>query len=137
MDEHVSSTKMTAFVMGTRWDKAPTPLPEVFFTHVCGLCKATTYTEKEFSSDLTVICNVCAATATFQGDVDPDTSVVWDLPPDLLGRLLAEAQQRGIAGENYVIGFLEWKTGRELPHIRLFNREDRKIYRIKKQKTRR
>jgi hypothetical protein len=137
MDEHTSYPNISAFVMGTRWDKAPTPLPEVFYTHICGLCKATTYTEKEFSQGQTVICNICAALTTSQGDADPNTHVVWDLPADLMERLLTAAVRQGIAPENYVIGFLEWKTGRELPQIRLYNREDKRIYIVKKQETRR
>jgi hypothetical protein len=132
MDEHASPPIMSAFGMGTRWDKAPQPLPEVFFTYICGVCQATTYAEKEFPRDLTVICNVCASQTTSRGDADPNTAVVWDFPPDLLKRLLAEAEKRGIAPENYVIGFLEWKTGQELPQIRLYNREDNRIYIVKK-----
>jgi hypothetical protein len=120
------------FVMGTRWDLAPNPRPEEHFTHICVTCKSATYTEKAFPENATVVCNVCASTASEQADADPDTLLVWDLPPDLLKNLLVQAQQQGIHPENFVIGFLEWKTGRELPEIRLFNREDKQIYIVKK-----
>jgi len=132
MDEHGGYTNISKFVMGTRWDVAPRPLPEVFYTYICGLCKATTYTEKEYAQDLTVVCNVCASMMGSQVETDPHTDVVWDLPPDLLVKFLAEAEKQGIPIENYVIGFLEWKTGRELPQIRLYNREDKRIYIVKK-----
>jgi hypothetical protein len=120
------------FVMGTRWDLAPFPRPETFYTRICATCKSETYTEKEFSEQDTVICNVCAAATSQQADTNPDTRLVWDLPPDLLGNLLFQAQQQGIPPENFVIGFLEWKTGRELPYIRLYNREDRNVYIVQK-----
>jgi hypothetical protein len=118
--------------MGTRWDVAPTPLPKTIYTHICGLCKVTTYTEKEFSPELTVICNVCAAGISSQEESYEYTEVVWDIPPDLFDRLVLEAQARNMPPEEYVIGFLEWKTGQELAQIRLFNREDKQVYIIKK-----
>jgi|tagenome__1003787_1003787.scaffolds.fasta_scaffold20653217_2 hypothetical protein len=124
--------RVTTFVMGTRWDLAPSPRPETFFTCICATCKATTYTEKEFSEDATVICNACTSITSQQENSDPDTIVAWDLPPDLLGNLLLQAQEQGLHPENFVIGFLEWKTGRELPFIRLYNREDKQIYIVKK-----
>ena len=58
--------------------------------------------------------------------------VVWDLPPDLLGNLLIQAQEKGVLPENFIIGFLEWKTGRELQSIRLYNREDKQVYIVNK-----
>jgi hypothetical protein len=134
MDTGKGYKSVVSYVMGTRWDLAPTTMPEVFYTYVCGLCKTTTYTEKEFSQGETVICNVCASQMTSQGAAEPYTDVVWDLPPDLMGRLVTEAQRRGVPPEDYVIGFLEWKTGRELPQIRLFNREEKQIYIVKKRR---
>jgi hypothetical protein len=124
--------RLITFVMGTRWDLAPNPLPETVFTRICATCKATTYTEKEFSEQEAVICNACAAVTSQQADRDPETIPVWELPPDLLGNLLAQAEEQGIYPENYVIGFFEWKTGRELPYIRLYNREDKQIYIVQK-----
>ena len=118
--------------MGTRWDLMPAPRLDTSYTHICAFCKATTYTEKEFPGETTVVCNRCAASTTQMGDADPHTLVVWELPPDLLGNLLRQADQRGVALENYIIGFLEWKTGRELPEIRLFNKEDKQIYIVRK-----
>jgi hypothetical protein len=120
------------FVMGTRWDLMPVTPPDTSYTHICAFCQATTYTESEFPEGTTVVCNRCAASTTQMGDADPHTLVVWDLPPDLLGSLLQQADQRGIALENSIIGFLEWKTGRELSEIRLFNREDKQIYIVRK-----
>jgi hypothetical protein len=58
--------------------------------------------------------------------------MVWDLPPDVLSNLLTQAQAQGLPPENVIIGFLEWKTGRELSSIRLYNREDKQIYIVKK-----
>ncbi len=124
--------RVISFVMGTRWDLVPASQPTVQFSSFCTICKAVTYTEKEFPQEATIICNVCAAARTNDGDIDPQTAVVWEIPPDLLGRLVSEAKARGIHPENYVIGFLEWKTGRELPQIRLFNREDKQIYIVQK-----
>jgi hypothetical protein len=130
--EDTGQGSVVTFVMGTRWDLAPNPLPETCFTHICATCKATTYTEKAFSKKTTVICNVCSSYTNQQEDTDTNTVVVWDLPPDLLSNLLTQANERGIAPENFVIGFLEWKTGRELPFIRLYNREEKQVYIVQK-----
>jgi hypothetical protein len=118
--------------MGTRWDLASKPILVKFFARICALCKSTTYTEKEFSEETTVICNVCSSFTCQQEGDDKNTVVVWDIPPDLLGNLLTQAQERGVASENFAIGFLEWKTGRELPFIRLYNREDKQVYIVQK-----
>jgi hypothetical protein len=120
------------FIMGTRWDLVPAPHPLKFFARSCALCKAATYTEKEFPEETTVVCNVCSSLIHQQAENDPDTVVVWDLPPDLLGNLLSQAQEKGVSPENFIIGFLEWKTGHELQSIRLYNREDKQVYIVNK-----
>jgi hypothetical protein len=134
-DSSCRTGEAITFVMGTRWDLAPNPLPDSFYTHICTTCKATAYTEKEFSEQEAVICSACAAVTTQQAETDPETLPVWEIPPDLLGNLLLQAEEQGIHPENFVIGFLEWKTGRELPYIRLYNREEKQIYIVQKRQA--
>jgi hypothetical protein len=121
---------VTTFVMGTRWDHAPQPHPDVLFTRICEVCKQTTYTEVEHPHDSPVVCNVCSSQISAQGEIDPNAEVVWDLPPDFLGRLLATAEERGITPTEYIKGFLEWKLGRAIPEVLLYNRVDKKIYKM-------
>jgi hypothetical protein len=104
--QHVS------FVVGTRADLAPTPLPQPVYTRICGECETKTYTETEYPSDVPVLCNVCASHVTAVSEDDEDTLLLYDMPNDLKARLLDLAYQRRVPVEEVFKDFLAWKLGR-------------------------
>jgi hypothetical protein len=98
-----------SFVVGTRSDLAPTPLPEQIFTHQCGHCGAKTLTETEYPVDISVICNVCAAAMTTQLDKDSSTQLLFTMSNDVKARLIEVAHNRRLPVEEVFKDFLAWK----------------------------
>ena len=98
-----------SFIVGTRADLAPTPLPQSVFTHQCGHCGAKTLTESEYPVDISVICNVCAAAMTTRLDKDSSTQVLFSMSNDLKARLIDIAYQRRLPVEEVFKDFLAWK----------------------------
>jgi hypothetical protein len=103
-----------SFVVGTRTDLAPTPLPQLIFTHQCGQCGAKTLTESEYPVDISVICNVCAAAMATQLDKDSSTQLLFTMPNDLKARLIDLAHQQRLPIEEVFKDFLAWKLGRPI-----------------------
>jgi hypothetical protein len=104
--QHVS------FVVGTRADLAPSPLPQPVFTRTCGNCETETYTETEYPADVSLLCNVCAAKVNAESEDDPDTLLLYDFPDDVKARLIDLAHQRRLPVEVVLKDFLAWKLGR-------------------------
>jgi hypothetical protein len=117
--------KNVTFVMGTRSDLAPRPLPQPVFSRSCGNCQALTYTETEYPHDVPVLCNVCAATVTAQGEADADTLLLYDMPADLKARLIDIAQARRLPVEEVCKDFLQWKLRRPTK-ASLYNKTEKK-----------
>ena len=77
------------------------------------------------------MCNVCASKLAEQAESQSDKTVVWDLPPDLLERLFAEADEQGVKPETTIIEWIEKRAGRPLDTIRLYNRLDGTVYKLR------
>ena len=101
-----------SFIVGTRADLAPTPLPQPIFTATCGNCETATYTEAEYPADVPILCNVCAANVAKESEEDEDTLLLYDFPADLKARLIDLAYQRRLPVEAVFKDFLAWKLGR-------------------------
>jgi hypothetical protein len=101
-----------AFVVGTRADLAPTPLPHPIFTHQCTHCGATTLTETEYPHDIPIICNVCASDVRRQLEEDSSTQLLYTMPNDVKVRLIDLAHQRRLPVEEVFKDFLDWKLER-------------------------
>jgi len=98
-----------SYIIGTREDLAPTPLPHLIFTHQCNQCGAKTFTETEYPVDIPVICNVCAATMTTQLDKDSSTQLLFTMPDAVKARLIDIAYQQRLPVEDVFKDFLAWK----------------------------
>src|SRR5689334_24177090 len=83
-----------SFVVGTRSDLAPTPLPQPVYSCTCGNCETSTYTETEYPADVPILCNVCAANVASGSEEDSDTLLLFDLPNDVKARLLDMAYKK-------------------------------------------
>jgi hypothetical protein len=104
--------KHVTFVMGTRADLAPPPLPQPVYQRNCENCGSITYTETEYPLDVPMLCNVCAATVTAESESDSDTLLLFDMPNDLKARLIDLAYQKRIPVEAVFKDFMEWKLER-------------------------
>jgi hypothetical protein len=104
--------KNVSFIVGTRSDLAPAPLPQQVFTRTCGNCQSETFTETEYPADVVVLCNVCAASVAAESEGDPDTLLLYDMPIDVKARLIDLAHQRRLPVEEVFQDFLAWKLGR-------------------------
>jgi hypothetical protein len=116
---------------GVRSDLAVLPLPQPVFTRICSKCRQELYTDTDWKEDFTVVCNVCASQVAVQADDKSNTTVVWDLPTDLLGRVITEAEEQGVQPQAAIIAWIEKRAGRPLETIRFYNRLDGKIYRLR------
>jgi hypothetical protein len=115
----------TSFVIGTRKDLAPTPLPQPVYASTCGKCQSETFTETEYPADVVVLCNVCAASVAAESEGDPDTLLLYDMPIDVKARLIDLAHQRRLPVEEVFKDFLVWKLGRPTK-ARLYHRPEKK-----------
>ena len=115
----------TSFIVGTRKDLAPHPLPEPVFPSTCGNCQSDIYTETGYPADVPILCNVCAANVASESEGDPDTLLLFDMPNDVKARLLDIAQQRRVPVEEVFNDFLSWKLGRPTK-ARLYHRPEKK-----------
>jgi hypothetical protein len=102
----------SSFVVGTREDLAPTPLPHRVFTHQCSHCGAQALTESEYPHDIPVVCNVCAAEVTKQIEQDSTTQLLFNLPAHVKAQLVDLAFQKRLPVEAVVKDFVDWKLGR-------------------------
>jgi hypothetical protein len=114
-----------AFVIGTREDLAPTPLPQRVFARECENCRRKTYTETDYPHDMPLLCNVCASKITAQLEHDLSTQILYDLPNDLKIRLIDIAQSRRLPVEEVCKEFLHWKLRRPTKTI-LYNKTVKK-----------
>ena len=115
----------TSFIVGTRADLAPRPLPEPIFPSTCGNCQADVYTETSYPADVPILCTICAANVASESEGDPDTLLLFDMPNDVKARLLDIAQQRRVPVEEVFNDFLSWKLGRPTK-ARLYHRPEKK-----------
>jgi hypothetical protein len=109
MAEPKDITRLDTYILGTRADLAPTPLPQTVFTHQCGHCKAKTLTETEYPINIRVICNVCAGEINKQINGDSSTNLLYTMSDDLKARLIDIAYQQRLPVEEVFKNFLEWK----------------------------
>ena len=117
--------KHVTFVMGTRSDLAPDPLPQPVFKRKCEHCGSDTYTETEYPLDVPMVCNVCASNITATAEQDSTTQLLYDLPNDVKARLIDLAQQQRLPVEAVYKDFLEWKLGRPT-RANLYNKSAKK-----------
>jgi hypothetical protein len=100
-----------SFIVATRADQAPRPLPTPAFPNRCSQCGAKTLTEKEYPQDIPIVCTVCAREVVRQLDQDDATRLLFNMPIDVKARLLDTAFQQRLPIEDVVRNFLEWKVG--------------------------
>ena len=114
-----------AFVIGTREDLAPNPLPQRVFDRECENCGRKSYTETDYPLDIPLLCNVCASKVTAQLEQDSTTKLLYDLPNDLKVRLIDIAQARRLPVEEVCKDFLQWKLRRP-SKASLYNKTEKK-----------
>jgi hypothetical protein len=112
MAEPNGNTRLDTYVVGTRSDLAPTPLPSTVFTHRCGHCKAKTLTETEYPIHIQVICNVCASEINKQIGEDSPTKLLYTMSDDLKARLIDIASRQRLPVEEVFRNYLAWKLDR-------------------------
>jgi recombinational DNA repair protein (RecF pathway) len=101
-----------SFVVGTREDQAPRPLPPTVFTHQCKQCGAKTLTETAYPDDIAVVCAVCARAITKEIEEDKDTLLLYTLPVEVKAQLIDLAFHKRLPVEQVLQGFVDWKLGR-------------------------
>jgi hypothetical protein len=104
--------KHVTFVMGTRVDLAPNPLPQPVFVRTCENCGAETLTATEYPLDVPMVCNVCASKKTVPVEHDETAQLLYDMPNEVKARLIDMAHQQRLPVEEIFKDFLEWKLGR-------------------------
>ncbi len=114
-----------AFVVGTREDLAPNPLPQRVFARECEICRRKSYTETDYPHDMPLLCNVCASKITAQLEQDSATKLLYDLPNDLKIRLIDIAQARRLPVEEVCKEFLHWKLRRPT-EASLYNKTEKR-----------